>query len=137
MGRFKGGAPEKGKYLPVAPVQVRPDTLQHPTFCLRHVVRPRDFSFDDRTAAEKAAVADTMYAIGKLTWAQIRGAHRHGLGGEKIEQNQLKFQLPAHITKDVTILAFRFLGKAPMLGYREGTTLHIICLDPNFRAYDH
>ncbi|MEO8316133.1 MAG: hypothetical protein ABI645_15230 [Pseudomonadota bacterium] len=83
------------------------------------------------------AFIDQLRALSQLTWAQIRGSHRHGLGSEKISQKQLKFALPSHITEDITILAFRFSGKAPMLGYRVGTTLHIICLDAKMIAYAH
>lgn len=137
MARFKGVKPETGKFLREPPKPSVPDSLQYPTFCLRHIIRHQNFSFEGLSEEQKAAFVDTLRNLSQLTWAQIRGSHRHGLGTEKIEQHVLKCPLPPHVTEDVTILAIRFHGKAPMLGYRNGTTLHIICLDANFSAYDH
>jgi hypothetical protein len=137
MGRLKRGREEKGRYLLAAPKESQPDSLQYITFCLRHIVASDDFSFEDRSDEEKLALINTLRTLSQLTWAQIRGSHRHGLGTEKIDHGQLKFTLPSHVTHDVTILAIRFMGKAPMLGYRDGATFHIICLDPNFCAYNH
>jgi hypothetical protein len=46
-------------------------------------------------------------------------------------------QIPAHVTEDVTLLSFRFHGKAPMVGYRVGRIFHIVWLDHDFAVYSH
>ena len=42
--------------------------------------------------------------------------HRHGLGCEKIQQSSIRVSIPKRVTPDVTLLAFRFYGKAPIIG---------------------
>jgi hypothetical protein len=114
-----------------------PDSQQYPVFCVRHMVRGADFSLEHRSDEEKAALIDKLRLLSQMTWAEIRSAPRHGLGPEKIDKKQITFTLPAIVTEEVSLLAIRFMGKAPMLGFRVGTTFHIIGLDPNFCAYDH
>jgi hypothetical protein len=137
MVSYRGNRAEKARWAKDQPKVSIPDSQQYPVFCLRHIVREPDFSLEERTEEQKAALVDQLRLLSQLTWAQIHSSHRHGAGCEKIPQKQLKFKLPSHVTPDVSILAFRFKGKAPMLGYRNEATLHIICLDPDFCAYDH
>jgi len=72
-----------------------------------------------------------------MSWAQINQAPRHGLGYEKISHTSIKAAIPPHITEDVNFLAFRFSGKAPMVGYRKQEVFYIVWLDRNFTLYDH
>jgi hypothetical protein len=137
VGRFRGGKPEKGRYLTSDPPPQRSDSEQHPTFCLRHVIADPHFSLEDLDRDNKVALIEKLRRLSQMTWAQINSADRHGMGYEKIAQNSLRFPLPRHITADVRIIAFRYNGMSPMLGYRDQATFHIICIDPNFRAYQH
>ena len=75
--------------------------------------------------------------MSQLTWNEIRSAHRHGLGGEKIDRTAIKRPIPSHVTEDVTFLAYRFSGMKPMVGYRLKEMFHIIWLDRDFTLYDH
>ena len=85
---------------------------------------------------QKSAFADTIHKLSKLTWAQIATADRHGSGHEKIARGSLRgVTIPADLTEDVDILAFRFCGMMPMLGYRLGRVFHVIALDRNHVAY--
>jgi len=86
---------------------------------------------------QKAAFADSIYNLTQLTWAQIRQQPRHGLGSEKILRHEVKRPIPAHITEDITPLAFRFWGRAPMVGYRMEKVFYVVWLDKNFDLYDH
>jgi hypothetical protein len=87
---------------------------------------------------QKIALIDTLNKLSRLKWAELRLAPRHGLGYEKIERNALNFTLPNDIPADRSIIAFRFCGKAPMLGYRSAYgTFYIIALDGKFIAYRH
>jgi len=72
-----------------------------------------------------------------LTWAEIARSPRHGLGYEIIPQEKIKTSLPAHITKDMNIIAFRYHAMSPMLGYRLDRTFHVLFLDRDFTLYDH
>ena len=130
-----GGRAEKGRNIsPPVTVEESPEQ-QPPIFSLRHM--SRDFSLDNCTKDEKAALIDTMFRLSQLTWAQINSAPRHGLGYERIAQSSIKAAIPAHITQDVNLLAFRFHGLAPMVGYRERAIFHIIWLDRSFTLYKH
>lgn len=52
-----------------------------------------------------------------------------------LPQFRIKEAKPACITPDVTLIAFRFWGKAPMVGFRDGRTFHIVWLDVDFSLY--
>ena len=108
----------------------------HPAFCFQHM---RDgYCLSNCELKEKAALAETMHELSKLTWAQIHGTHRHGKGCERIDQTSIKGDsVPHYITDDVNLLAFRFFGKAPMVGFRTGRIFHIVWLDRNFTLYKH
>jgi hypothetical protein len=95
--------------------------------------------FDIRSCneTEKARLADRIHRLSELTWEKLRNAPKLGLGYEKISRNSINVAIPSHITEDVNIISFRCWGKAPMIGYRQGQTLHIIWLDPKFAVYDH
>jgi hypothetical protein len=49
----------------------------------------------------------------------------------------MKTSIPQAVSNMEHFLAFRFCGKAPMIGYRENEIFHIIWLDPKFKAYNH
>ena len=61
-----------------------------------------------------------------MTWQEIINVPRHGLGHEIIPNDE-----------SVNILAFRFSGQKPMVGYRQENVFYIIWLDRNFTLYDH
>ena len=109
--------------------------LQPPIFSLRHL--RHGYSLPDCTSEQKASFADTLHKLSQMTWAQINVAPRHGSGSEIIAQNAIKTTIPSHITKDVNLLAFRFYGMAPMVGYRDGAIFYVVWLDPSFTLYNH
>ena len=78
-----------------------------------------------------------IFKRGKMTWLQLRLAHRHGLGSEKIARSSMLIPIPPRVTEDVDILAFRCIGIKPMLGFRLGRIFHIIWIDKNLTAYKH
>ena len=82
---------------------------------------------------EKAAFADTLEKLSKLTWGEIASAPRHGSGHEIITIESIKGAVPPHIfTEERRILAFRFCGRAPMVGYRDARLFYIVWLDRSF-----
>jgi hypothetical protein len=109
---------------------------------------PPHFSFEkmrDKTGysvaccdqQNQSALVKQLFILSRMKWSEIRNAPRHGVGTEKIPRDQLKAPLPQGISDDVEILALRYNGKRPMLGYRDGRTFQILLLDHNFTAYDH
>jgi hypothetical protein len=59
------------------------------------------------------------------------------LGYEKIAKKSIRATIPTHIKDDVVFIAFRFYGKAPMVGYREDVVFHLLWIDRDFTLYQH
>jgi hypothetical protein len=96
------------------------------------------YGLDSCDIDEKVALAHKIYELCQLTWNQIINTHRGGLGSEKIARNAITgSSIPPHITPDVDILAIRFDGRKPMVGYRLDRIFHIIWLDTKFQLYNH
>lgn len=83
-------------------------------------------------------MADRLHELSQLTWQQITEASRKRQGSEIISRSAIgEDKIPAVITPDVNILAFRFCGNAPMVGFRVAETFHVVWLDRVFDLYDH
>ena len=97
----------------------------------------KNYCVRDCESTERADFAFQLRQLSDLTWRELRAAPKHGLGYKKIAQEAIKSAIPTHITKDVNLIAFRFSGKKPMVGYRDGRTFYVIWLDRAFSLYDH
>ncbi|MGJ0580402.1 hypothetical protein ACR71G_20665 [Xenorhabdus bovienii] len=106
-----------------------------PEFSLRYL--QDSYCVDSCQRDEKAALSDRLFRLSKLTWSQIKQQHRHALGFEKIHRTAIKPAIPPHITEDVNLIAFRFSGMKPMVGYRRDSTFFIVWLDRDFTVYRH
>jgi hypothetical protein len=111
---------------------------QHlPLFSLRYLDLGR-YGLAACQQREKAAFADTLDRLSQLSWSELRLSPRHGLGYEQIPRHALRVSLPSHLTEDVQrLIAFRFTGNAPMVGYRVQAIFYILWLDRDFTLYDH
>jgi len=136
MGRIREHAPKRGARIKPhdAPPQINWDK-RSPIFSIRHMAVTH--GLDNRSIDQKAGIIDAFYRRNTLTWEQIRSAHRHGLGAEKIDRNAIRVPIPPCITPDTTILAFRCIGMAPMIGFREDDRFHVVWFDLDFDCYDH
>jgi len=134
-GKFKQPQQQKGADF-AAPITFSESTEQLcPVFSLRFL--RRDFCISSCSEEEKVSFVDKMHKLSQLTWAQIKSTHRHGLGCEKIEKSSIKAPIPSVVTDEVTLLAFRFCGLAPMVGYRDRDVFHILWFDREFTLYPH
>lgn len=111
--------------------------LKCPVFSFKNMQMGSGYSVECCIQDDQAALARRLFKLSQMTWRAIRQADRHGLGFEKISRDSLKIALPQHITDDANIIAFRFNGKKPMLGYREGRVFNVLVLDHSFSAYNH
>ena len=131
-------ATSPGRFIASKAVQHSSPSLdgKRPTFSFHHL--HGDYCISGCTKDEKAAFAEKMRILSQQTWGQLRQASRHGLGYEKIDRGSLKTSVPKTITEDVDFIAFRFCGKAPMVGYKANDgTFHIVWFDRGFTLYDH
>ncbi|MBF0623483.1 MAG: hypothetical protein HQL82_01620 [Magnetococcales bacterium] len=108
---------------------------ERPVFSLIHL-QPRH-ALNQCNKNEKAAFADTLHQLSKMTWGQIQQAPRHGLGSEIISHSSMRVGIPPVITPEVRIIAFRCHGQAPMVGFRDGAIFHVVWMDRDFTVYDH
>jgi hypothetical protein len=67
-----------------------------------------------------------------MTWLQLRAADRHGLGYEHIRA--ILVPRPPHVPEDATLLAFRFCGHLPVIGYRTDRVFHAVWFDNDNRG---
>ena len=107
----------------------------HPKFSLENLTKSHCLS--KCTRDEKAAFADKLHELSQLTWQVIGHSGRHGQGSETIARTAIKAPIPDCITGEVKLLAFRCIGMAPMVGYRDAETFYIVWIDRAFTLYAH
>jgi len=125
----------KGKRFVPHDAEKKSYDQQEPVFSLTQI--RKDFCISKCGKDEKAAFADTLHRLSQKTWAEIKSSHRHGIGFEKIDRRSIKSGIPEHLREDVNFIAFRFYGKAPMVGYRDKRIFHILWIDREFKLYKH
>lgn len=126
----------RGIKVGVNEAEIRTDyDREKPTFCLRFIDPQYCISKCDRD--EKSAFVDKIFRMSQMTWLQLRMADRHGMGSEKLARAAIRRPIPAQISEEVAILAFRFSGLKTMVGYRQGQMFHVVWFDRDFTLYDH
>ena len=108
---------------------------QPPIFSLEHL--QSTYCITACNSNDQAQFALKLKELSQLTWSHIQSLPRHGLGYEKIRQDAIRHSIPSHITSDVNLLAFRFSGTKPMVGYRSGRIFYVVWLDKDYTLYDH
>lgn len=109
-----------------------------PIFSLHYMPLGTKYCLTQCTQSQKAAFADKLREMSQLTWLNIKMSHRHGQGCEEIPRNRIKgAAIPLSVKEDAALLSFRCIGKAPMVGYRDGQTFHIIWIDRDYSLYPH
>lgn len=104
-------------------------------FSLRHL--QKSYCFSNCQPNEKQALADSLFKRREMTWLSISKEPKHGLGFEKISASSLNVTVPKLVPEGASILAFRFNGKAPMVGFKENNIFHILWLDRDYTVYTH
>lgn len=124
----------KGRWIKHHPSKDISDEDRRPKFSLRLLQGSRCLTKCE--PKEKVALIETMHKLSKLPWKDIRGSNRHSLGYEKINHSSLKVSIPEEAKRE-KIVAFRFCGKAPMIGFRRQATFYVLWLDRCFDTYKH
>lgn len=107
-----------------------------PTFCLRYMESSHCVTACDKNM--KSAFASTLRKLSQLTWKQINQADRHGCGTEIIPREIINAKIPSVVTDETNLIAFRYCGKLPMVGFRGvAGVFHVIWLDRDFTLYPH
>jgi len=87
-------------------------------FSLFHMV-DGFYSLVNCESRDQLAFVDKMNMLSNMTWEEVLRAPRHGAGIEKINVKSIHAPLPRYITQDVKLIAFRFSGMKPMVGFRD------------------
>lgn len=126
----------RGKHLktPTPPADGSSQHL-HPVFSLE--LLGGDYCLSKCGQVERAAFADTLHKLSRMTWQQIYNSNRHKAGCEIISRDAIKSGIPAQVTEDVNLLAIRFNGIKPMVGYRDERIFYVVWLDRNCTLYNH
>lgn len=127
---FKEPKKEKGAKLKTPPEQQKKSGSDHLTISLRHLAASHCISKCQKP--DVLSFADKVRMLTQKSWSELQQAHKHGLGFETIARDGLKVAVPDHVTPDVNIIAFRFSGKMPMVGYKDGQTFHVLWFDRAF-----
>jgi len=121
MTKSKKRTPEQPKNLSKRPKtpdeQILYDELP-PKFSFQFTIKHHNFGYDSLDDKHKVALIDRLKLLGQIKWSVLKQAPRHGLGYEQIERSALNFSLPDDIPAESNIIAFRFFGMAPILGFR-------------------
>jgi hypothetical protein len=138
MGRIRPSQPpDSGRRISARALQQEGPSTDKlpPKFSFRYLDRSRCIT--RCTEEERLAFVSKMHLLSQLTWSQLRQAPKDGLGYEKIDRDSIRAGIPTAITEDVNFIAFRFHGKAPMVGYRsDDGTFYIVWFDRDFTLYD-
>ncbi|MNB99097.1 hypothetical protein D3C75_463630 [compost metagenome] len=135
MGLIKGRAPKQSQILKERTETVENPDLKPPIFSFEYL--QRGYCVTDCSNEERGNVLGKLHTLSGLTWQQLRQAPRHGLGYEIIKRPAINVAIPPVATEDVNLIAFRALGKAPMVGFRSGRIFHVLWVDRAFTLYDH
>ena len=108
-----------------------------PVFSFKYLAKGTKYCISNCIDDDKIAFVDQFFKLSRLSWKQIKNNDRHKLGCEKINHFSIKTAIPPNITPDVILLAFRFNGKKPMIGFRDKATFHIIWFDKDFTLHNH
>lgn len=138
MTKFRGATPTKPNFSAekTLPKPASTNDLK-PVFSFEHMANGTGYSVNCCSQEEGAQLVGRLYVLGNMTWAQINQSGRHGLGTEIIPRGNIKAVLPKAVTDDVNLLAFRYNGKKPMVGYREDRVFHVLYVDHDFSLYPH
>ncbi|WP_231420741.1 hypothetical protein [Sphingomonas sp. Leaf205] len=139
MAKFQGAKATKPAFNPKASEPGKPvsTNTMRPLFSFEHMKEGGGYSVECCEQDDRASLALRLHKLGRMTWGEIGNAPRHGLGTEKIARSSMVPALPSVVTEETNLLAIRFSGMKPMVGFRDGRVFHILFLDKDFTAYPH
>lgn len=134
--RARPPEPTQGKHFGVAKFsKAESSNTQKPRFSLEHLRKA--YCLSHCTKDEKVAFANRLLELSQLTWAQLNIADRHKMGYETISRDAIRDGIPSVLTDDERLIAFRFNGLAPMVGFRREATFYVVWFDRGFTLYAH
>lgn len=138
MSKFKGARPKPAKFGQPSSAASSPESERlPPVFSFENMAGDTGYSVECCDSEHRAALVSKLFTLSRMTWFEIKNAHRHGLGTEKIDRGSIRCPIPLKVSEDVTLLAIRYNGMHPMVGYRDGRIFYILFLDQTMDLYNH
>lgn len=130
------GLRKLSKECDVCPYSQHPNyNREHPVFSF--VYMQDLYHFNECSKDEQSAFTGKLIKLSHLTWQDIELASRHGNGKEIIAKSAINAPIPNCVKEDTNLIALRFCGKKPMVGFRERNIFYILWIDRNFTLYNH
>jgi len=104
-----------------------------PAFSFKYI--RKSHCLDCCTLEEKKDLAEALHKRKDTSWNDLLFAPKNGLGYEKINGGW-KVSLPEE-HKEKQMLAFRFSGNKPIVGFKEREIFYILWIDRAFNVYKH
>lgn len=108
-----------------------------PVFSFQFMREGTGYSVECCDVEHRAALSSRFFRLSRMTWLEIRNSPRHGLGTEKIPRNIIRPEIPRAVTEDVELLALRYMGLHPIVGFRDGRIFNVLFIDHTMDAYPH
>jgi hypothetical protein len=136
MGRLKDRGAKGGQIKArKSPIETDDSDRKPPVFSFEFL--QAGWCIQDCQQEERSKMLDKLRRLSRLSWQDIRQQHRHLLGTETIARGSIRAAIPAFLTDDVRLLAFRAFDRVAMVGYRNERIFHVIWIDRDFTLYDH
>ena len=118
----------------IAPREVPGGSFQDepPKFSLQHI--QDDYCITKCEPNDQLQFIQSMIKRKNISWKELSALPHEKLGCEIIRH--LKVQIPK-CAEDKSIIAFRFSGRKPMIGFRERDVFYILWFDRDFSVYTH
>lgn len=133
--KIKSGRPRQG---PLVKSQETINYSQKPPIFSLERLQSGKYCLSSLCQEDKASFSDSQFKRKNISWYEVDKIDRHGLGTEKIPKSAIRAALPPFITDDFShFIAFRYRGRAPMVGYRQKDVFFVLWFDHDFTLYDH
>lgn len=101
-----------------------------------HYVQPGKYCFSKLNTDDKVHITESIFKRKNFVFQDLIDNHKYGLGSEKIPTKAINAVIPDFI-QDNFLLALRFNGKKPMVGYLQDNIFYILWFDHDFTLYKH
>ena len=127
----------KGKRIKIHEDAKRSSQQERPLFSFEFLNHDARYALSRCSSEEKSRFIEKIVNLSQLTWAEIQSSNRHKVGYEKIPAKKIRAKLHPEADSKRDYLAFRCIGKAPMVGYRVGRIFYVLWIDRDFTLYKH
>lgn len=113
--------------------------IEYPVFSFLYLHKKHGINKNEKDT--NSALLYRLKQLSELPWIKIQYTDKHGFGSEKIDQSAIKPDIPSHVTPDTPLLALRYSGNLPFVGYRDPIhkfIFHIIYVEKKYGdVYEH